>query len=157
MGAGRKSLNFDVYFNRFNSDMDHIIIRCVSRRQNCGRISQLIPRALSLDPGTRLKTSFWWTENTSSVTNYLRTFVLKSLSRVQCNVVAALFFACKQANFFPIPNIFCPFYSPLWLCTVFYFCFIVRHLQGPTWDGRSGVHVHMTNTRITDPEIIERR
>ena len=30
-------------------------------------------------------------------------------------------------------------------------------LQGPTWDGRSGVHVHMTNTRITDPEIIERR
>ncbi|CAH3017311.1 unnamed protein product [Porites evermanni] len=28
---------------------------------------------------------------------------------------------------------------------------------GPTWDGRSGVHVHMTNTRITDPEIIERR
>lgn len=29
--------------------------------------------------------------------------------------------------------------------------------QGPTWDGRSGVHVHMTNTRITDPEIIERR
>jgi len=28
---------------------------------------------------------------------------------------------------------------------------------GPTWVGRSGVHSHMTNTRITDPEIIERR
>ncbi|CAH1778849.1 unnamed protein product [Owenia fusiformis] len=28
---------------------------------------------------------------------------------------------------------------------------------GPTWDGRSGVHTHMTNTRITDPEIVERR
>ncbi|XP_041454379.1 5-oxoprolinase-like isoform X2 [Lytechinus variegatus] len=28
---------------------------------------------------------------------------------------------------------------------------------GPTWHGRSGVHVHMTNTRITDPEIFERR
>ncbi|XP_064641075.1 5-oxoprolinase-like [Lineus longissimus] len=28
---------------------------------------------------------------------------------------------------------------------------------GPTWDGRSGIHTHMTNTRITDPEIIERR
>lgn len=28
---------------------------------------------------------------------------------------------------------------------------------GPTWDGRSGVHTHMTNTRITDPEILERR
>jgi len=28
---------------------------------------------------------------------------------------------------------------------------------GPTWDGRSGVHTHMTNTRITDPEIFERR
>ncbi|CAG8659549.1 10949_t:CDS:2, partial [Cetraspora pellucida] len=28
---------------------------------------------------------------------------------------------------------------------------------GETWDGQSGVHVHMTNTRITDPEIIERR
>ncbi|KAJ3006911.1 hypothetical protein HKX48_009414 [Thoreauomyces humboldtii] len=28
---------------------------------------------------------------------------------------------------------------------------------GPTWNGRSGVHVHMTNTRITDPEILERR
>jgi 5-oxoprolinase (ATP-hydrolysing) len=24
---------------------------------------------------------------------------------------------------------------------------------GPTWNGRSGVHTHMTNTRITDPEI----
>jgi len=28
---------------------------------------------------------------------------------------------------------------------------------GPTWEGRSGVHTHMTNTRITDPEILERR
>ena len=28
---------------------------------------------------------------------------------------------------------------------------------GPKWAGRSGVHVHMTNTRLTDPEILERR
>ncbi|KAI8094826.1 Hydantoinase B/oxoprolinase-domain-containing protein [Gilbertella persicaria] len=28
---------------------------------------------------------------------------------------------------------------------------------GPTWEGVSGVHTHMTNTRITDPEILERR
>ncbi|XP_059148899.1 5-oxoprolinase-like [Physella acuta] len=28
---------------------------------------------------------------------------------------------------------------------------------GPTWHGRSGVHTHMTNTRITDPEIVEKR
>lgn len=28
---------------------------------------------------------------------------------------------------------------------------------GPTWDGPSGVHTHCTNTRITDPEILERR
>ncbi len=28
---------------------------------------------------------------------------------------------------------------------------------GPGWAGQSGVHVHMTNTRITDPEILERR
>lgn len=28
---------------------------------------------------------------------------------------------------------------------------------GPTWMGCSGVHTHMTNTRITDPEILERR
>lgn len=28
---------------------------------------------------------------------------------------------------------------------------------GPHWQGRSGVHTHMTNTRITDPEILERR
>ncbi len=28
---------------------------------------------------------------------------------------------------------------------------------GPGWVGRSGVHTHMTNTRITDPEILERR
>jgi 5-oxoprolinase (ATP-hydrolysing) len=28
---------------------------------------------------------------------------------------------------------------------------------GHNWDGRSGVHTHMTNTRITDPEILERR
>lgn len=28
---------------------------------------------------------------------------------------------------------------------------------GSTWDGESGIHVHMTNTRITDPEILEKR
>lgn len=28
---------------------------------------------------------------------------------------------------------------------------------GPAWHGTSGVHTHMTNTRITDPEIFERR
>ncbi|KAK1131870.1 hypothetical protein K0M31_016018 [Melipona bicolor] len=28
---------------------------------------------------------------------------------------------------------------------------------GPTWDGRGGIHTHMTNTRITDPEILELR
>lgn len=28
---------------------------------------------------------------------------------------------------------------------------------GPTWNGTSGSQVHMTNTRITDPEILERR
>ena len=28
---------------------------------------------------------------------------------------------------------------------------------GPTWHGQTGVHTHMTNTRITDPEILERR
>ncbi len=28
---------------------------------------------------------------------------------------------------------------------------------GPDWNGRSGVQTHMTNTRITDPEILEQR
>lgn len=28
---------------------------------------------------------------------------------------------------------------------------------GPSWQGQSGVHTHMTNTRITDVEIMERR
>ncbi|KAL4909610.1 hypothetical protein BDW74DRAFT_186153 [Aspergillus multicolor] len=28
---------------------------------------------------------------------------------------------------------------------------------GPSWHGTSGVHVHMTNTRITDPEVYELR
>ncbi|RMZ82531.1 hypothetical protein DV737_g2018, partial [Chaetothyriales sp. CBS 132003] len=28
---------------------------------------------------------------------------------------------------------------------------------GKNWDGESGVHTHMTNTRITDPEILEKR
>jgi 5-oxoprolinase (ATP-hydrolysing) len=28
---------------------------------------------------------------------------------------------------------------------------------GPGWPGESGVHVHMTNTRITDPEVLEHR
>lgn len=28
---------------------------------------------------------------------------------------------------------------------------------GPTWDGTSGIHTNMTNTRITDPESLERR
>ncbi|KAJ1724675.1 hypothetical protein LPJ53_001103 [Coemansia erecta] len=31
------------------------------------------------------------------------------------------------------------------------------HGAGPSWDGQSGVHTHMTNTRITDPEVLERR
>lgn len=28
---------------------------------------------------------------------------------------------------------------------------------GPGWEGASGVHTHMTNTRITDPEVLESR
>jgi len=28
---------------------------------------------------------------------------------------------------------------------------------GPSWHGQSGIHSHMTNTRITDPEILELR
>ena len=28
---------------------------------------------------------------------------------------------------------------------------------GRTWHGQSGIHTNMTNTRITDPEILERR
>jgi 5-oxoprolinase (ATP-hydrolysing) len=28
---------------------------------------------------------------------------------------------------------------------------------GPGFDGTAGVHVHMTNTRLTDPEVLERR
>ncbi|KAI1365460.1 5-oxoprolinase [Xylaria arbuscula] len=28
---------------------------------------------------------------------------------------------------------------------------------GPSWKGSSGVHTHMTNTRITDPEVFEKR
>jgi len=28
---------------------------------------------------------------------------------------------------------------------------------GPTWIGQSGIHTHMTNTRITDPEVFESR
>ncbi|MBU1140335.1 MAG: hydantoinase B/oxoprolinase family protein, partial [Proteobacteria bacterium] len=28
---------------------------------------------------------------------------------------------------------------------------------GPGWHGQCGIHTHMTNTRITDPEILERR
>ncbi|EGR45393.1 5-oxo-L-prolinase [Trichoderma reesei QM6a] len=28
---------------------------------------------------------------------------------------------------------------------------------GPNWVGQSGVHTHMTNTRITDPEVFEKR
>ncbi|MBU0484768.1 MAG: hydantoinase B/oxoprolinase family protein [Proteobacteria bacterium] len=28
---------------------------------------------------------------------------------------------------------------------------------GPGWHGQSGVHTHMTNTRITDPEVLEKR
>jgi 5-oxoprolinase (ATP-hydrolysing) len=28
---------------------------------------------------------------------------------------------------------------------------------GPSWEGQSGVHTHMTNTRITDPEVFEKR
>ncbi len=28
---------------------------------------------------------------------------------------------------------------------------------GPDFNGRSGIHTHMTNTRITDAEILENR
>lgn len=31
------------------------------------------------------------------------------------------------------------------------------HGAGPTWNGVSGVHTHMTNTRITDAEVFEKR
>ncbi|OBA23088.1 Hydantoinase B multi-domain protein [Metschnikowia bicuspidata var. bicuspidata NRRL YB-4993] len=31
------------------------------------------------------------------------------------------------------------------------------HGAGPTWSGVSGVHTHMTNTRITDAEVFEKR
>lgn len=31
------------------------------------------------------------------------------------------------------------------------------HGAGPTWNGVSGVHTHMTNTRITDLEVFEKR
>lgn len=31
------------------------------------------------------------------------------------------------------------------------------HGAGPTWNGVSGVHTHMTNTRITDSEVFEKR
>lgn len=34
---------------------------------------------------------------------------------------------------------------------------LLLYCQGPTWQGTSGVHTHMTNTRITDPEILELR
>lgn len=33
----------------------------------------------------------------------------------------------------------------------------IIQLQGPSWHGHSGIHTHMTNTRITDAEILERR
>ncbi|KAI7863880.1 Hydantoinase B/oxoprolinase-domain-containing protein [Spinellus fusiger] len=43
-------------------------------------------------------------------------------------------------------------------CFCFYFCFcFLGSGAGPGWNGQSGVHTHMTNTRITDPEILERR
>ena len=32
-----------------------------------------------------------------------------------------------------------------------------RFRTGESWHGTSGVHTHMTNTRITDPEVLERR
>lgn len=28
---------------------------------------------------------------------------------------------------------------------------------GPDWHGQSGIHTHMTNTWITDPEVLETR
>ena len=31
------------------------------------------------------------------------------------------------------------------------------YFRAPHGTGRSGVHTHMTNTRITDPEILEKR
>ena len=53
------------------------------------------------------------------------------------------------------------------ICTPFHLrsCFDLRYYEtiaggagaGPGWTGRSGVHTHMTNTRITDVEILERR
>ena len=41
--------------------------------------------------------------------------------------------------------------------TISIYVSILSIVQGPTWHGKSGVHTHMTNTRITDPEIFERR
>lgn len=39
---------------------------------------------------------------------------------------------------------------------MFYDCFCVFRLFC-RYHGTSGVHTHMTNTRITDPEILEKR
>lgn len=49
-------------------------------------------------------------------------------------------------------------YSHVMPCHVRYYETIAGGAgAGPTWPGCSGVHTHMTNTRITDPEILERR
>lgn len=36
-------------------------------------------------------------------------------------------------------------------------CFFSGAGAGPTWNGQDAVQVHMTNTRITDAEILEKR
>ena len=48
-------------------------------------------------------------------------------------------------------------YSIVFLCLVAVVQELYSRCQGDGWHGRSGVHTHMTNTRMTDPEILERR
>ena len=51
--------------------------------------------------------------------------------------------------------------STLYFVSKFYntcvLIFTLKPLKGPSWNGRSGIHTHMTNTRITDAEILEKR
>ncbi len=80
------------------------------------------------------------------------------------------FFPFVHSGFLnPFPFIFLSYYiiCYLYLCSSFivfylgaisgYFSRAYSPTQGPTWHGASGVHTHMTNTRITDAEVLERR
>jgi 5-oxoprolinase (ATP-hydrolysing) len=77
----------------------------------------------------------------------IRAFAACAASQGDCNVFSFGINHCTDTSGAPIPDSGFGFGETI--CG--------GSGAGPGWHGTSGVHIHMTNTRITDPELLEKR